>query len=78
MKLAQLTEKEKEELRRLAASASLREDCRILSDSSRALLLGTDGKPDHDKYMRFVSEFNAMIGHKRRPFRRIADHNMKL
>ena len=76
--MAKLTECEKRELLRLASSKSLRKDCERLSRDRFRLPLGSDGEVDADKYGQFCAEFNSMINHEPRPFRRIDDHDMRM
>ncbi len=72
-----LSKKEKEELVALAQSASLKKDMRYLAAHRHNPLI-VDGKVDPDRYVIFVSEYNAFINHQPKPFKRIIDKIMKL
>lgn len=72
-----LTEKEKREWLELAQSAELRDDMRRIEKNRHNPFL-KDGKIDLDKYIQFLTEFNAFISHARRPFHRIIDKDMRL
>lgn len=37
-----------------------------------------EGRPDADAYIAFISEFNAFVNHRPKPFRRIIDRSMSL
>ncbi len=72
-----LTEKEKQEWRELAQSAGLRDDMRRIEQNRHNPFMD-QGKVDLDKYIHFLTEFNAFANHVQKPFRRIIDSNMKL
>jgi hypothetical protein len=75
--MAVLTEEERRELKELAASPVLREDLQTLS-RLRARHFIVDGRVDLDRVMAFLTEFNEMIHHQPKPFKKILDHDMKL
>ena len=54
---------------------ALREDNRILSRQKHNPFM-KNGEADVDVYIAFVEEFNALINHAQKPFRRIADDGM--
>ena len=70
-------EKEKQEWRELAQSDTLREDMRRLEKNRHNPFI-VNGRVDLDKYIRFLTEFNAFANHARRPFHRIIDKDMRL
>jgi hypothetical protein len=75
--MAVLTEDERRELKELAASSSLREDLQALSRlSSRQFFRA--GKVDVDLVLAFLDEFNEMINHQPKPFKKIIDRDMRL
>ncbi|MBI5554915.1 MAG: hypothetical protein HY920_03550 [Elusimicrobia bacterium] len=72
-----LTEKEKQEWREWAQSDTLREDMRRLEENRHNPFM-VNGRVDLDKYIRFLTEFNAFANHARKPFHRIIEKDMKL
>jgi hypothetical protein len=54
---------------------ALREDSRILSRQKHNPFM-KNGEADVDAYLAFVEEFNALINHVSKPFRRIVDSVM--
>jgi len=72
-----LTQKEKEELIALAHSASLKQDMHYLAAHRHNPLI-VDGNVDPDRYITFVTEYNALINHQPKPFKRIIDKIMIL
>lgn len=72
-----LTEKEKHEWRELAQSAGLRDDMRRI-EKNRHNPFVEQGKIDLDKYIHFLTEFNAFANHAMKPFHRIIDKDMRL
>jgi hypothetical protein len=75
--MAVLTEQERRELKELAASSSLREDLQILSRRHSRHFF-RDGRVDVDLIVVFLTEFNEMINHQPKPFKKIIDHDMRL
>ncbi len=72
-----LSTKEKEELLALAKSASLKKDMQYLADHRHNPLI-VNGKVDPDRYLTFVTEYNAFINHQPKPFKPMVDKIMKL
>jgi hypothetical protein len=72
-----LSIKEKEELVALAKSSSFKEDMQYLAAHRHTPLI-VDGKVDLDRYITFVTEYNAFINHQPKPFKPIIDKMMKL
>lgn len=72
-----LTEKEKQEWREWAQSDTLREDMRYMEKNRHNPFI-VNGRVDLDKYIRFLTEFNAFANHAQRPFHRIIDKDMRL
>ncbi|MDD5132618.1 MAG: hypothetical protein PHH44_08170 [bacterium] len=72
-----LTEKEKQEWRELAQSDGLRNDMRRI-EKNRHNPFMAQGKIDLDKYIHFLTEFNAFANHVQKPFRRMIDRDMRL
>ncbi len=72
-----LNEKEKQEWREWAQSDTLREDMRRLEKNRHNPFI-VNGRVDLDKYIRFLTEFNAFANHARKPFHRIIDKDMRL
>ncbi|MBI4687432.1 MAG: hypothetical protein HY756_06595 [Nitrospirae bacterium] len=68
---------EKEELLRLAASSSLKEDMRYLSAHRHNPFI-KDGQVDMDAYIEFVQQFNEFINHEPKPFKPMIDKDMRL
>ncbi len=75
--MAVLTEQERRELKELAASPSLREDLQTLS-RLRSHHFIFAGRVDLDRVVAFLTDFNEMINHQPKPFKKIIDHDMKL
>lgn len=61
----------------LANSESFRKDMETVRRNRHNPFV-RNGKVDIDAYLDFVAEFNAFIGHERKPFRRIIDNDMRL
>ena len=72
-----LSKNEKEELIALAPSASLKKDMQYLSAHRHNPLI-VDGKVDPDRYVTFVTEYNAFINHRPKPFKPMVEKIMKL
>jgi len=72
-----LSKKDKEELIALAQSSSLKEDMQYLADHRHNPLI-VDGKVDPDRYITFVTEYNAFINHRPKPFKPMVEKIMKL
>ncbi len=72
-----LNEKEMREWREWAQSDALREDMRRV-EKNRHNPFMVNGCVDLDKYIRFLTEFNAFANHARKPFHRIIDKDMRL
>ncbi len=72
-----ISKDEKEELLRLARSSSLREDMRHIS-SNRHNPLIIHGRVDMDRLITFLTEYNELINHRPKPFKKIIDRVMKL
>jgi hypothetical protein len=70
-----LSKKEREELVALAQSHSLKKDMQYLADHRHNPLI-VDGKVDPDRYITFVTEYNAFINHQPKPFKPIIDKIM--
>ena len=68
---------EREEMLRLAGSSSLKEDMRFLGAHRHNPLI-IDGQVSMDRLLDFLNGFNEFINHEPRPFRKIADKDMKL
>lgn len=75
--MARLTDEERRELRELAAGAALRQDLRLVSDRRRRLFQRR-GQADIDLLVAFLVEFNEMIDHRPKPFKKIVARDMKL
>jgi len=75
--MGKLSDKEKEELQRVAASALFRKDMQYLSTNRFNPL--TEGQTiNMDKLLVFLTEYNEFINHKSKPFKPIIDRIMKL
>jgi hypothetical protein len=72
-----VSKKEKEELKRLASSSSLREDMRRLAANRHNPLIANE-LVDIDRLLIFLSGYNEFINHARKPFNRMVDRLMKL
>jgi len=68
-----LTEREKEELREMAASESLREDFRTLARNSRSI----DGQPTIDRFIRWLTDMSRMFPQSEKPRRFVEYPNLK-
>ena len=75
--MAILSEQERRELKELAASPALREDLQTLA-RRRSRHFFRNGRVDVDLVVAFLTEFNEMINHRPKPFKKIMDQNMKL
>lgn len=72
-----LNDEEKEELKRLADSTSLRDDMENLSAMAHNPFV-VKGTVDIDKFIIFLTEFNQFMNHNYRPFHKIMDNDMRL
>ena len=72
-----LSKEEKEELLNLAHSSKLREDFRKLCERYRKFFTKRN-KIDLDTYVGFLTFSNALVGHRRKTFKKIEGHNFKL
>ena len=75
--MAAIGKQEREEMLRLAASLSLREDMNYLSAHRHNPVI-VAGKVDLDRLIEFLTHFNEFINHKPRPFKPMVDKDMKL
>jgi hypothetical protein len=75
--MAILSEQERRELKELAASPALREDLQTLA-RRRSRHFFRNGQVDVDLVVAFLTEFNDMINHRPKPFKKIIDRNLKL
>ena len=67
-----LTRDEKKELRRLAHSSALKNDCRKMKKTNHRKEIVPD------EFIRFVDFFNAFTNHPLKPFRKITGNHFKL
>jgi len=75
--MAAISKQEKEEMLRLAASSSLREDMAYLAaHRHNPVIIG--GKIDLDRLIEFLSQFNEFINHEPKPFKPMIDKDMRL
>ena len=72
-----VSKKEREELKRLASSSSLREDMRWLAANRHSPLIANE-IVDIDRLLTFLTGYNEFINHARKPFYRMVDRVMKL
>ena len=72
-----LTDQEKKELVNQAKSARLKEDMRSLSANAYNPLM-LNGRVDADKWLTFLNEYNALIGHARKPLKWMIERVIKL
>lgn len=75
--MAALSKQEKEEMLRLAASSSLREDMEYLTAHRHNPVI-VDGKISIDRLLDFLTQFNEFINHEPKPFKPIIDKDMRL
>ncbi|OGS19077.1 MAG: hypothetical protein A2219_05475 [Elusimicrobia bacterium RIFOXYA2_FULL_50_26] len=71
------TDAEKDELRAVAKSSEMRNDCAHLA-RNRHKFLKPDGSPDIDKIVTFIAHINTLLGHPTKPFKKISGNNFKL
>ena len=71
------TEEERDELRNLAQSPSLREDMRRLAANRHTPFI-VNGQVDTERLITFLTEYNEFINHTPRPFRPIIEREIKL
>jgi len=71
------TEEERDELRNLAQSPSLREDMRRLAANRHTPFI-VNGQVDTERLITFLTEYNEFINHTTRPFRPIIEREIKL
>jgi len=71
------TEEEREELKNLARSSSLREDMRRLTANRHTPFI-VNGQVEAERLITFLTEYNEFINHTPRPFRPIIEREMKL
>ncbi len=76
--MEKLTDKEKDEFKRLAASRSLKSDLEHIRKNRRHPLKDRNGLIDPDRYIQFASEYNEFINHEPRKFRPFREGNMKM
>lgn len=72
-----ISEQERQDLLRLAESASLRNDMQYLSSHRHNPVL-VNGIFDMDRLVEFLSQFNDFISHQPKPFRPMIEKDMKL
>lgn len=72
-----LSEKEKDELRSLAKSSSLRDDMRHLARNRHNPIM-VNGKADMDRLIEFLDQYNEFVNHEPKPFKPMIDKVMKL
>ena len=72
-----LSEKEKDELRNLAQSSSLRDDMRRVALNRHNPII-VNGEVDMDRLVEFLDQYNAFINHEPKPFKPMIDRNIKL
>ncbi len=72
-----LSDDEKEELRALAASGSLRADTGLLRATRHNPFI-VNGEVDCDRVMEFLAEYNEFLNHPVKPCRQFIERNMKL
>lgn len=75
--MEKLSKKEKEELKRSAASTLLRKDMQHLA-ANRFNPIMDGQKIDMDRLLIFLTEYNEFINHTPKPFKPIIDRTMKL
>ena len=75
--MATISKQEKEEMLRLAASSSLREDMEYLAANRHNPVI-INGKIDLDRLIEFLTQFNEFINHKPKLFKQMIDKVMKL
>jgi hypothetical protein len=75
--MANLSEEERQELKELAASPTLKEDLQTLA-RRRTRHFWRDGQVDLDRALAFLMEFNEMINHQPKNFKAIIDRDMRL
>ena len=72
-----LSDEEKRELLDIARSSKLKEDFRRLSENRHNPFV-VDGVVDMDRLLTFLTEYNAFVNHRPKPFRKIVDRDMRL
>jgi hypothetical protein len=75
--VAQLSEREKQELLRLASSSSLKEDMEYLAAHRHNPVL-VDGAVDMDRLIEFLTQYNECINHEPKSFVPMIDRDMRL
>ena len=75
--MAAISERERQELLRLAESTSLKEDMEYLSSHRHNPAL-VNGVVDMDRLIEFVTQFNEFINHRPKPFKKMTDIIMLL
>ncbi len=75
--MGKLSQKEKAELLRFAASDSFKKDFKTIADQRHNPVL-RDGCVDMDRLITYLTEYNAFINHTPKPFKPIIDKIMKL
>lgn len=71
--MEKLTEKERKEILEVGSSAILRNDLRRLKKGGSNFLTDDNGEVNLDLLNSFLTQYNAFIGHKRKPFEKIQD-----
>ncbi len=75
--MANLNNKEKSEMLRMAGSVSLRQDLQHIS-SYKHNPFGAGTTVAMDRFIAFLTEYNEFINHRKKPFKPIAGKRMKL
>ncbi len=75
--MAMISDDEKEELLRLAAGRSLKEDMAYVA-AHRHNPVAVAGKVDLDRVVEFLTQFNEFMNHRPKTFRPMRDRKMKL
>jgi macrodomain Ter protein organizer (MatP/YcbG family) len=75
--MPKLSKQEREEMTRLAASSSLREDMAYLASHRHNPVL-VNGVVDMDRLLDFLNQYNEFINHEPKPFVPMSEKEMKL
>lgn len=73
-----LSDEERAELLELARSQSLRDDMAKVAATRHNPFLDENGEVDANRYVEFLTQYNELLGHARKPRQPFIEKNMKL
>lgn len=75
--MGKLSKRSKEEMLKVSRSKNLCDDMKHVAEH-RNIFTGEDSKRDVNKFMRFLNEYNRMINHRMKRFKKIEGSNWRI